>query len=173
MHSITSKTRRTTGTVAAVQKAASTAPSEGICHDVDNVTSSPGPRSVISPRTFIPSLFYAMGSHVPKIILEYAQSRRARWSELGEFEEVAPQDVGLHKDLVDLLSDATKLTQDIEELVLRSILYIEGSPNRPQTYICHDEPAQNEYYCNRAYWTDRAFEMCCYVFPRDQILESS
>jgi hypothetical protein len=114
-----------------------------------------------------------MGGHIPKIILDRALSPQARWSEHGEFNEVTPQDAGLHQDLVGLLSDGTKLKENVEELVSLSIIHNKASTDGLQTYSCESELARTLYDQNRAYWIHRAFELCCYVFPRDQILESS
>lgn len=127
----------------------------------------------VSPKTFIPPLFYAMGNCIPKLILDRAVSPQARWSKHGEFEKVTPRDASLHWDMVDLLSDETKFKQDVEELVSRSVIHKEGSGADPQTYTCQSEPARTMYHQNKAYWIYQAFELCCYVFPRDQILESS
>jgi len=141
--------------------------------DIHRRIFSTSPAGGVSPRTFIPPLFYAMGSHIPKIMLDRALSPQARWSEYGEFVEVTPQDAGLHRDLVDLLSDETKLKQDVEELISQSIIHKEVSADSLQTYTCQHEPARILYNQNKVYWIHRAFELCCYVFPRNQILESS
>lgn len=77
----------------------------------------------MSPRTFIPSLFYAIGNYIPKLIVNRAVSPQARWSEHGEFEEVIPQDAGLYQDLVCLLLNEAKLKQHIKELVSQSIIH--------------------------------------------------
>lgn len=126
----------------------------------------------VSSETFIPPLFYAMGDHIPKVILDRAISPQPRWSEHGEFCEVTPHGAGLHRDLVDLLSDDAKLKQSIKKLISLSII-CEVSRDGLQTYTCRDEPARVLYDQNRAYWIHRAFELCCYVFPQSQILDSS
>jgi hypothetical protein len=127
----------------------------------------------VSPRAFIPPLFYAMGNYIPKLMVDRAVSPQARWSEHGEFEEVTPQDAGLHQDLVCLLSNEAKLKQHIEELISQSMIHKERSTGGLQTYTCRYELGRNAYDQNKAYWIQRGFELCCYVFPRDQILESS
>ncbi|KAG9240414.1 hypothetical protein BJ878DRAFT_483873 [Calycina marina] len=125
-----------------------------------------------SPETFIPTLFYAMGDHIPKVVLDRATSPQPRWSEHGEFCEVTPHGAGLRGDLVDLLSDDAKLKQSIENLVSLSIIS-EVSKDGLQAYTCRDKPARVSYNQNRAYWIHRAFELCCFVFPRSEILDSS
>lgn len=126
----------------------------------------------VSPEAFIPPLFYAMGDHIPKVMLDRAISPQPRWSEQGEFCEVMPHDAGLHPDLVDLLSDDAKLKQSIEELISLSVL-TEGSRDGLQGYACRDEAARVSFDQNRAYWIHRAFELCCHVFPQSQILDPS
>jgi len=130
------------------------------------------PASGVSPETFIPPLFYAMGDHIPKVMLDRAISLQSRWSEHGEFCEVTPHGAGLHGDLMDLLSDDAKLKQSIENPISLSIIS-EVSRDGLQAYTCRDEPARVSYNQNRAYWIHRAFELCCYVFPRSQILDLS
>ncbi len=134
---------------------------------------STSPAVGVSPRTFIPPLFYAMGNCIPKLIVDRVVSPQARWSEYGEFQEVTPQDAGLYRDLVCLLLNEAKLKQHIEELVSQSIIHKEQSAGGLQTYTCQYEPGRKVYDQNRAYWIYRGFELCCYIFPRDQILESS
>jgi hypothetical protein len=114
-----------------------------------------------------------MGNYIPKLMVDRAVSPQARWSEHGEFEEVTPQDAGLHQDLVCLLSNEAKLKQHIEELISQSMIHKERSTGGLQTYTCRYELGRNAYDQNKAYWIQRGFELCCYVFPRDQILESS
>jgi hypothetical protein len=133
---------------------------------------STSPTGGVSAETFLPPLFYAMGDYIPKVLLDRAISPQPRWSEHGEFCEVTPHDAGLHQDLVDLLSDDAKLKQRIEELISLSII-CEVSRDGLQTYACRDEAARVTYDQDRAYWIHRAFELCCYVFPQSQILDSS
>ncbi len=133
---------------------------------------STSPASSVSPETFIPPLFYAMGDHIPKVMLDRAISPQPRWSEQGEFCEVTPQDAGLHRDLVDLLSDNAKVKQSFEELISLPIIS-EVLRDGLQAYACRDEAARVSFDQNRAYWIHRAFELCCHVFPQSQILDSS
>jgi hypothetical protein len=133
---------------------------------------STSPAGGVSPETFILPLLYAMGDHIPKVILDRAMSPQPRWSEHGEFCEVTSHDAGLHRDLVDFLSDNMKLKQSIKELISLSRIS-EVSKNDFQTYTCQDESARVTYGQNKEYWIHRAFELCCYVFPQSQILDSS
>ena len=114
-----------------------------------------------------------MGGRIPKVILDRATSPQQRWGEDGQMHEVTPHDTGLHQDLVVLFSDGTKLKQIIEELVTSSIISIEGSTDGAETYICQCESARISYDQNRVYWIHQAFELCCYVFPRDYMVHCS
>jgi hypothetical protein len=67
----------------------------------------------VSPRAFIPPLFYAMGNYIPKLMVDCAVSPQAQWSEEGDSEEVTSHDVGLYQDLVCLLSKEANLKQHI------------------------------------------------------------
>ncbi len=149
---------------------------QAIPQDVESIHRrmfSTSPAVSVSPRTFIPPLFYAMGNHIPKLIFDRAITPQARWSEHGEFEEITPQDAGLHRDLVCLLSNEARFEWHIEELVSQSIIYKERSITGLQTYTCQYEPGRDVYNQNKIHWIQLGFELCCYVFPRDQILESS
>ncbi|KAH8674440.1 hypothetical protein BGZ60DRAFT_404034 [Tricladium varicosporioides] len=159
-----SKKRKTNSTVITVQETASTV-------TVRSVVSPISPSA--SPSASIPPLFYAMGSHIPEIVLDRALSPQARWNESGEFDEITIQDAGLHEDLVDLLSDRTKFKRNVEGLVSQSMIHKEISRGGFQTYTCQCELARISYEQNRAYWIHQAFDLCCYIFPRSQILEPS
>ena len=139
----------------------------------DEESVSTTPTGCMSPGTLIPPLFYTIGSHIPKVMIDRAMYPQARWSEHGELDKVTPYDAGLHGDLVNLLSNVTELQQCIEELISLSIISSKVSSEGLQTYTCQYQPAQILYDQNRAHWINLAFELCCYVFPRDQILESS
>ena len=76
----------------------------------------------VSAETFLLPLFYAMGNHIPKVMLDRAISPQLRWSEHGEFCVVMPYNAGLYQDLVDLFFDDAKLRQSIEKLISLSVI---------------------------------------------------
>lgn len=104
-------------------------------------------------------LSYAMGGYDPEIIIDRVLSGPARWSERGEFYRTTPRNAGLHEDLVALLSDTADLKQILRDL-------------KASTNYHELEQARKFVDWDRAYWNHRALELCCYVFPRDNLLES-
>jgi hypothetical protein len=123
------------------------------------------------PETFIPPLFYAMGGRVPKIMIDRATSPQRRLSESGDAFEFQPHNAGLHQDLVDILSDREELLRGIERLILLSTIAVETSSDVIGFYTCQCESAQISFDLDPASWTHRAFELCCYVFPRNRAIE--
>jgi hypothetical protein len=114
-----------------------------------------------------------MGGHVPKIMLGRATCPQQRWSEYGEAREITQHDAGLHQDLLDLLSDRTKLNRTIERLSSLSIISEEASTDGTICYVCRCESARSSYEQNKARYIHQAFELCCYVFPRKRSGDSS
>lgn len=86
-----------------------------------------------------------MCGRVPKILIDRAISPQQRWTEHGDVLEVKPQDASLHQDLVEFLSDATKLMRNIERLISLSIIEVEVAVDDMVSYICQCEAARISY----------------------------
>ena len=83
----------------------------------------------------------------------------------GEIYEATSHHAGLDHDLVRLL-DATRLKQGIEHLISLSIIGEEES-----VYVCQDGSARVLFEQSREYWICQAFMLCCFVFPRNPIID--
>ena len=112
-------------------------------------------------------LFYAMGGHIPKVMLERAVSPPHRWDRHGMEHQTTLQHCSLNLHLRELLSDDSRLWQAIERLLLLSVISVEESDG-VETYICEWGSAQFPCDQTRAYWIHQAFEIFCYAFPRSQ-----
>ncbi|ORY02130.1 hypothetical protein BCR34DRAFT_667768 [Clohesyomyces aquaticus] len=118
----------------------------------------------ISP---IPPLFHAMGGRIPKILFDRATCPQRRMNEYGKFFDVKPCHTGLHQDIVNLL-DPNTLKRSIEHLISLSIITVEDS-----AYVCEDESSRISFEESKGHWVHQAFRLCCYVFPRSPIVDSS
>jgi hypothetical protein len=118
-------------------------------------------------ETPIAPLFYAMGSHIPKVLLDRATCPQRRINKHGEIYEVKLHDTGLSQDLINLL-DATTLRQSIGSLISLSIISVQES-----VYICQQESARISFEQSKGYWIHQAFTLCCYVFPRSPMIDPS
>jgi len=75
-------------------------------------------------------LCFLASSKVPIYLLHGGASPRRRWNDHGEFEEASAAHVGLHSELVDLLSSIAELDSTLCELMSISAI----SENSDQTY---------------------------------------
>ena len=87
--------------------------------------------------------------------------------EHGGLYEVTPRDAGFDQDIVDIL-DANTLRHNIEHLISLSVLTVEDLD-----YVCEDESSRIPFEQSRDHWIHQAFKLCCYVFPRSPIIDSS
>jgi hypothetical protein len=108
-----------------------------------------------------------MGGRIPKLLFDRATCPQRRMNEYGSFLEVTPCHTGLRQDIVDLL-DPNRLKHSIEHLISLSIITVEDS-----AYICEDESAHISFEESKGHWLHQAFRLCCYVFPRSPIVDSS
>jgi hypothetical protein len=122
--------------------------------------------SVWSKKMIIP-LLYAMGGRVPKIVLDRATCSQQRMNQHGKPCQVTASHAGLHPDIMNLL-DAKVLSRNIEHLISLSNIHVIDS-----SYVCNDELARNAFYQAKEHWLREAFRLCCYVFPRSPIIDSS
>lgn len=130
--------------------------------------------TTLSTQTFIATLIYAMGNEVPKIVFDRATLPQARWNEQGEFSLSTTEDPNLHRDLRTALSDATVIHQSLSDLInSQSGNRVEMSEDQHTIFMIEHSKAQALLDGDRGYWISRAFELCCYVFPRDAALEPS
>ena len=113
-----------------------------------------------SPETAMILLFHAMGGPIPRIFFDLASYTQQRFDKDGKQYEVTPHYTALDQALVHLL-DATKLRQNIEHLISRSTISVQGT-----AYVYHDDSARDLFERSREYWIRQAFMLCCYVFPR-------
>jgi hypothetical protein len=131
------------------------------------------PQGSMSPEAFLCPLFYAMGGYVPKILVDRATSSRKRSDEYGHAGEVTAHDTGMHEDLACFLFSGVRLQQAIRALISCSTLATEGLTDDVKAYVCQSEAARVSFEESSDYWIHRAFELCCYVFPRNDIIEPS
>jgi hypothetical protein len=140
---------------------------------INNIPISSPAINMADMEISILSLFYAMGGRIPKFMIDRANSSQQRWTEHGDVLEVKLQDAGLHQELMDLLSDRTEFTRNIERLLSLSIIEVEVSTDSMESYVCQCEGARIFYDRNKVNWIRRAFELCYYVFPRRKAGEAS
>ena len=117
-------------------------------------------------------LFRALGgSEIPNLLFERGKSPQPRWSDGGFEVHVTPREGGLDQQLVDILSDSSRLNQAMQELDLA--VKITTSTNRLKTYSLGSQiqVTQGLPDLEREEWTIRAFKWVCFVFPRDRVWE--
>ena len=115
------------------------------------------------------------GSNIPEIMLQRSASSQHRWGPDGEVFESDVGDIGLDRDLVDLVVDEIAFDEAIDKLLSFSLVQTSTDANGFRSFSVHPLvqhcASQRVEAAIQAKWKLQALVMVAHAFPRNKYLE--
>ncbi len=132
---------------------------------------APEPSAIPSDSNYLLLMFHFLRNcEIPYKLFERVRSSQYRWTNDGDQTRITALEAGLDQQLVDLLSDETRLTQAIDKLepLVKRNMSTEGS----WTCSIHSQLklrlSQSLSEWTKDEWAIKFLKWICFVFPRDQ-----